>query len=145
MPRAAWLPSLIGVMALGAGTALAQAPAATAAMQAETVSTATLASICAAATRDSESALTAYCRGFMIGAGQYHLAIAAARGGQRIFCLPEPGPSMEAVQVAFVEWARANTQHGAERAVDGLMRFAATTYPCPPAATPAAAPRSRSR
>jgi hypothetical protein len=107
---------------------------------AEPVSTATLASICAASAPNAESPLTAYCRGFMIGAGQYHAAVTAARGARPVFCLPNPSPTVEQVQGAFVQWARANTQYGQERAVDGLMRFAAATYPCPAAPAP---PRGR--
>jgi hypothetical protein len=122
---------------LHTGTALAQgaaaAPAAT--PMAEPVTTATLASICAATSPNAESPLTAYCRGFMIGAGQYHQAVSAARG-RPLFCLPNPSPTIDQVQTAFVQWARANTQYSQERAVDGLMRFASTTYPCPPAAAP---------
>jgi hypothetical protein len=133
-----WLPAAIVAIGLGAGPAMAQGTT----TMAEPVSTATLASICAATSPNAESPLTAYCRGFMVGAGQYHHAVSVATG-RRVFCLPEPSPTIENVQQAFVAWARANTQHGQERAVDGLMRFAAATYPCPP--EPAPAPRGRQR
>jgi hypothetical protein len=106
---------------------------------AEPVTTAALASICAASSPNAESPLTAYCRGFMVGAGQYHNAVSAA-SGRRIFCMPQPGPTIESVQQAFVTWARANTQYAQDRAVDGLMRFAATTYPCPAQPATAGAP-----
>jgi hypothetical protein len=127
MRRASWLPATILALGLGAGSALAQGANTT---MAEPVTTATLASICAATSPNAESPLTAYCRGFMVGAGQYHASVSAATG-RRIFCLPEPSPTIESVQGSFVAWARANTQHGQDRAVDGLMRFAAATYPCP--------------
>lgn len=139
MRRPTWLPATILALGLGAGPAMAQG----AATPAEPVSTATLASICAATSPNAESPLTGFCRGFMVGVGQYHSSISAATG-RRIFCLPQPSPTIENVQQAFVAWARANTQHGQERAVDGLMRFAAATYPCPP--EPAAPPpRGRQR
>ncbi len=138
MRRMTWLPAAIVAIGLGAGPAMAQGTT----TMAEPVSTATLASICAATSPNAESPLTAYCRGFMVGAGQYHHAVSVATG-RRVFCLPEPSPTIENVQQAFVAWARANTQHGQERAVDGLMRFAAATYPCPP--EPAPAPRGRQR
>ncbi|WP_270935200.1 Rap1a/Tai family immunity protein [Falsiroseomonas oryzae] len=133
MRRATWLPATIFAMGLGIGPALAQGSTPS---TAEPVSTATLASICAATSPNAESPLTAYCRGFMVGVGQYHNAVSAARG-RRIFCLPDPSPTIEQVQSAFVRWAAANTQYGQDRAVDGLMRFAATTYPCPPEPAPA--------
>ena len=53
-----------------------------------------------------------------------------------IFCLPNPSPTFDQARAAFVAWARANPQHGAEPAVDGLTRFAAETYPCPGAPAP---------
>lgn len=126
MQRATWLRAIIGTSALAAGPAMAQATGGVA----EPVTTAALASICAATSPNAESPLTAYCRGFMVGAGQYHSAVSVATG-RRIFCMPQPGPTIENVQQAFVAWARANTQYGQDRAVDGLMRFAAATYPCP--------------
>jgi hypothetical protein len=139
MRRATLLPAAIVAIGLGAGSAMAQGTT----VMAEPVSTATLASICAATSPNAESPLTAYCRGFMVGAGQYHAAVSAATG-RRVFCLPEPSPTIENVQQAFVGWARNNTQYGQERAVDGLMRFAAAAYPCPPQ-PPAAPPRGRQR
>ena len=135
MRRTTWLGAIIGASVLGVGPAMAQATGAVA----EPVTTAALASICAATSPNAESPLTAYCRGFMVGAGQYHNAISAA-SGRRIFCMPQPGPTIESVQQAFVTWARANTQYGQDRAVDGLMRFAATTYPCPAQPATAGAP-----
>jgi hypothetical protein len=131
------LPVTVLGLGLAAGPVLAQGTPPAAAAAAEPVSMATLASICAASSPNAESPLTAYCRGFMVGAGQYHAAVTAARGGRPIFCLPNPSPTVEQVQGAFVQWARANTQYGQERAVEGLMRFAAATYPCPPAPAPA--------
>jgi hypothetical protein len=135
MRRTTWLGAIIGASALAAGPAMAQGTGAVA----EPVTTAALASICAATSPNAESPLTAYCRGFMVGAGQYHNAVSAATG-RRIFCMPQPGPTIENVQQAFVTWARANTQYGQDRAVDGLMRFAASTYPCPAQPATAGAP-----
>jgi len=75
---------------------------------------------------------TGYCRGFMTGAGQYNADMTARRGGDApIFCLPSPSPTLEAAQASFAAWAQANPQYAGERAADGLMRWAATTYPCP--------------
>jgi len=35
------------------------------------------------------------------------------------------------VRLAFVAWVAANPGAAGERAVDGAMRFANATYPCP--------------
>jgi hypothetical protein len=124
-------------LGMAAGTAMAQGTA-TQTTRAEPLSMGALASMCAASP-SGESPLTAFCQGVIVGAGQYHSVISAANG-RPIFCLPEPGPTMQDVQTGFVRWAAANTQYSSELAVSALMRFAATAYPCPPqpaAATPA--------
>lgn len=77
-----------------------------------------------------------FCRGFLAGVGQYHGAThPVGRGPAPIFCVPDPPPTLGAAVTGFVAWARANPQHGAEAAVDGLMRYAAATWPCPPEPT----------
>jgi hypothetical protein len=59
-------------------------------------------------------------------------------GGQApIFCLPNPAPTLDEAQAAFVAWARANPQHAGDKAVDGLLRWAASAYPCPTPPPPA--------
>ena len=126
-----------GAAALLAGPALAQAPS-------HGTTTATLAEACASEGRDAAGATAVgYCRGFMTGAGQYHREIAVSR--PPIFCLPDPSPSFEAAQASFVAWVRTNPQYGAEPAVDGLMRWAAATYPCPAQPEPAGRANRTSR
>lgn len=135
MTRTRWLPAAALALACAAGPALAQTAPAT-----QMLTTATLAELCGAAPGTSEAPATAFCRGFIIGAGQYHLA--STRPNQRpLFCMPSPGPTHEQFQAGFVGWARANPQFAQERAVEGLTRYVAATYPCP-AAQPA---RARTR
>lgn len=75
----------------------------------------------------------AYCQGFLTSFGQYHaLAHPAGRPGQ-LFCVPSPGPSIAESGLAFARWARGNSSASAEPAVDGLLRWAEATYPCPAA------------
>ncbi|MEN0076554.1 MAG: Rap1a/Tai family immunity protein [Paracraurococcus sp.] len=106
------------------------------------VTTATLSQACSSEAGQTNGAIAVgFCRGFMAGAGQYHREVSTDR--PPIFCLPTPSPSFDAAQESFVAWARANPQFGAEPAVDGLMRWAAATYPCP--TQPAAAARSKRR
>jgi hypothetical protein len=131
-----WLPAAALALACSGGAAFAQAPAT------QPLTTATLAELCAAAPAMSEAPATAFCRGFIIGAGQHHAAVSRVAGTRPAYCMPNPGPTQQDFQTAFAAWARANPQFGQDAAVDGLVRFAAATYPCPPAATPA---RSRTR
>ncbi len=105
------------------------------------VSTGTLRNLCSTPTTDPNAAIAVgFCRGFMIGVGQYHAGISGPGGARPIFCLPNPTPTLETVQADFVAWAAGNPQYAVEKAVDGLMRFAAAAYPCPtpPPAPPAA-------
>lgn len=96
-------------------------------------STGDLATLCNAGLQDPpRSDAQAYCNGFIVGVGQFHSSITAAGGVQRpIFCIPDPQPTLNGVAASFVTWARSNPQHANDRAVDGLIRFAAETYPCP--------------
>ena len=81
----------------------------------------------------------AYCQGFLTSAGQYHTLLHPARGPIKpLYCLPNPGPTIAESGVAFANWAKANPNYGAEPALDGLLRWAQATYPCPQAAAPAA-------
>lgn len=93
-----------------------------------------MADLCGAAPTDPlQAAGIGWCHGFILATGQYHNAIAGRRvAGHPLFCLPDPSPTFETVRTAFVAFVRANPQVGAERAVDGFMRFAVATYPCQP-------------
>lgn len=127
-------------LAVGAGAASAQTAGQAAGSPpaaASAVTTAALAELCAS---DVETA-RGYCRGFLVGVGQYHTEVTRPGGRAPIFCLPDPAPTLEAAQASFAAWSRANPQHGGEKAVDGLLRWAAATYPCPTPAAPARARR----
>jgi hypothetical protein len=121
-----------------AAKAQTAAPAAAPAPVVTMLTTATLANLCSVSGDQGDVAIAmGYCRGFIIAVGQYHFEISRPGGRPAIFCLPDPAPTLEAAQTAFVAWAAANPQYGAERAVDGLLRWAASAYPCRPAARPA--------
>jgi Rap1a immunity proteins len=109
------------------------------------VTTAGLAQLCAAGggTDTVSAAAVGSCRGFMIGVGQYHAELTTRGAGRPpVFCLPQPSPTIEAAQDSFVAWSRANPQHADEKALIGLMRWAAATFPC--TATSARAPSAAS-
>jgi hypothetical protein len=120
------------LLALAAGPAAAQAPAAEAAPAVvPALTTGVLAALCGANAAEAEgSTAIGYCRGFIVGVGQYHVEISRAGGIRPAFCLPNPTPTLEFVQSAFVTWANANPQYANDRAVDGLLRWASTAYPC---------------
>jgi hypothetical protein len=130
------------VISFAAGALLAQAGPVLAQQGSETQAITTnvpgrsasdLATLCDAGLQEpSRADAQAYCNGFIVGVGQFHASITAAGGAQQpIFCIPDPQPTLNRVAAAFVTWTRNNPQHASERAVDGLMRFAAETYPCP--------------
>jgi hypothetical protein len=134
IPRAA----LAVALALGAGAASAQTAATqTAATQTAAVpglTAGTLAEICTAAAPGEDSTQArAYCRGFLVGVGQFHAEASQPGGLRPVFCLPDPTPSLEAAQAAYADWLRAHPQFAGNRAVDGVLRWAAATYPCPTA------------
>ena len=103
--------------------------------------TSDLAALCGASERDAlGQAALGTAKAIFVATGQYHRALSAEGGVHRpIFCLPNPSPTFDQARSSFVAWARNNPQHGSERAIDGLTRFAAEAYPCPGA--PAARPR----
>ncbi|NKE43998.1 hypothetical protein HB662_04365 [Roseomonas frigidaquae] len=126
---------------LTAGLLLASAVAGAAAAQTGPVQTGPLTELCAS----SDAVAVAYCRGFLVGAGQYHEASTARGGLTPIFCLGEATPTVEQAQAAFVAWSRANPQHAGDRAIDGVMRWATAAYPCPTPAVPQPASRRSPR
>jgi hypothetical protein len=124
------LSCAIGAMLLVGSGALAQTAAPAPAPG--PLSTATLANICSVPATDTETGTAqGFCRGFLIGAWQYHSEIASPGGRAAIFCLPSPAPTLAEAEAGFVAWAAANPQYGSEKAIDGAMRWAAAAYPCP--------------
>jgi hypothetical protein len=78
----------------------------------------------------------AYCQGYLTAAGQYHTSLHPAGGPRRpLFCVPNPPPSVAQSGLGFAAWARQNPQHANEPALDGLLRWAQSAYPCPTTAT----------
>jgi len=128
-----------------AGGALAAAPAVaqTATPAAPSAFTAAeLARACGPAAGDANAlASRAACHATLVAIGQVHAIYTTGRQAARpVFCLPDPSPQLETVSAAYVSWVAANQQYAGVRAAEGVLRFAAATYPC---AAPAAAPRRR--
>jgi len=84
----------------------------------------------------------AYCQGFLTSFGQYHTLLHPTGGAARpLYCVPAPGPSIAESGIAFAAWTRQNPAHGNEPALDGLLRWAQSRFPC--AAAPARARSTR--
>jgi hypothetical protein len=84
----------------------------------------------------------AYCQGFLTAAGQYHTLLHPAGGRARpLYCPTPAGPTIAQSGLAFAAWVRANPAHSSEPALDGFLRWAQATLPCPPAAEPMHKPR----
>ena len=87
----------------------------------------------------------AYCQGYITAAGQYMAATQPAGGPRRpLFCVPNPAPSVAQSGLGFAAWARQNPQRAGEPALDGLIRWAQSAYPCPAAQAEAPARAARS-
>ena len=75
----------------------------------------------------------AYCQGFLTSAGQYHTLTHPAGGrAAPLYCVASPGPSVAESGIAFAAWAHDHPAHQNEPALDGFLRWAAATFPCPP-------------
>ena len=134
--------ALLAAPAMLAGSARAQAPGQI--TDVRTVSD--LAAVCDPQLRGVERLESiAYCQGYITAAGQYHTSLHPAGGPRRpLFCVPNPAPSVAQSGLGFASWARQNPQRANEPALDGLLRWAQTTYPCPTTATSERSPRSGS-
>jgi hypothetical protein len=130
---------------LAGAPAMAQAPTTGTAPVTEVRTAAELGAVCdPAPSNPLRLESIAYCQGFMNAAGQYHAALnPPATTARPLFCLPQTPPSVAQAGLAYAAWSRQNTQYGSEPAVDGLLRWAQSAYPCPPAATPPASRATR--
>jgi hypothetical protein len=74
----------------------------------------------------------AYCQGFLTSAGQYHaLMNPPGRPVRPLFCVPNPGPSIAESGLALARWVRENPSYAHEPALDGMLRWAQASFPCP--------------
>jgi hypothetical protein len=110
---------VMGAAVLAAATTLGAATAAA------IETTSDLREACAA----EEIATRNLCYGFIQGAGQFYMELRRAEQIEPIACA-DPVPKMDEIREAIVVWIDAHPEHGSERAVDGMMRAAAATWPC---------------
>ncbi|MEO1274506.1 MAG: Rap1a/Tai family immunity protein [Pseudomonadota bacterium] len=70
------------------------------------------------------------CHGYIVGAHQLHEAAVKPSETGGFYCLPSPPPSRDAAVLAFVNWARATDGAMGLPAIEGLMRWANSEFPC---------------
>jgi len=130
----------MGIAALAAGFCLSALPGQSQVLPDNFAGgrTSDLAALCAAGPNDPNvvSAVN-FCHGFLLATGQFHAEVTAQGGRVKpMFCLPSPRPAVATVVSGFVTWARANPQFADTSAVEGVVRYATDTWPCPPSSTP---------
>ena len=71
-----------------------------------------------------------FCYGFLSGINHYHAAVNVGKKARPLYCLSEPKPTRADAARMYVAWSQANPQYMKEAAVDSVIRFAVTTWPC---------------
>ena len=93
--------------------------------------TADLVALCSAdPAQENYVAAIHFCHGFITGAYQYYLSLAAASEANRFVCAPDPVPSRSQVIAELIVWARQNPQYMSDPPVDSVFRYLAYRYPC---------------
>ena len=70
------------------------------------------------------------CVGYGSGVVDYHLADTYGHRRARKICFTSPPPTRGEARQMFVSWAQSHPQYMDEPAVEGVMRFMITTFPC---------------
>ncbi|MEO1723060.1 MAG: Rap1a/Tai family immunity protein [Pseudomonadota bacterium] len=70
------------------------------------------------------------CHGYIVGVHQMHEAAIKPSETGGFYCLPSPPPSRDAAVVAFLNWAQATEGSLGLPAIEGLMRWASSEFPC---------------
>jgi len=70
------------------------------------------------------------CHGYVTGLVHFHIVMGRALEG-RVYCMKdETRPTRDQAVSMFVEWSKAHPEYDATEAVDGVLQWAADTYPC---------------
>jgi hypothetical protein len=90
-----------------------------------------LARLCAAGPDTPRHAAAIHmCQGYLVGVHHLHTAAIQPSETGGFYCLPETPPSRNEAAAAFVAWIETTPEAGELPAVEGLMRWAASAYPC---------------
>jgi len=93
-----------------------------------------LADLCAVPEGDAMAeAARSFCYGYLRGVYDLHAALKPTPKDRPLYCIPAPGPTRAEAGERYVAWSKANPQFMSEPAIDALVRFAVTSWPCAPA------------
>ncbi|MEM7526783.1 MAG: Rap1a/Tai family immunity protein [Pseudomonadota bacterium] len=70
------------------------------------------------------------CHGYFVGVHQLHQAALTPSETGGFYCLPSPPPTRDEAVVQFIAWAQADKDVMGLPAIEGLMRWAASDFPC---------------
>ncbi|MEM8791788.1 MAG: Rap1a/Tai family immunity protein [Pseudomonadota bacterium] len=91
-----------------------------------------LAALCGVGPENANySAAIHMCQGYLLGVHHFHEALAAELEDD-IYCTDtrNPRPSRNEIVAEFVNWVDANPTVAASEALDGLLQWAAVSFPC---------------
>ena len=93
--------------------------------------TADLIALCGVDAEDPHAVAAIHmCHGYVTGLVHFHILIGRAFEGH-VFCMGDAErPSRDQFVAMLVEWSRAHPEHDSLEAVDGVLQWAAETYPC---------------
>jgi hypothetical protein len=111
---------------LASGVSIMLMAGATGTAHAINVSTSEMVTIC----KDSSADAQNFCNGYAQGVYDMYVAGIHPTKNPAYVCMPNPGPSREAVIQGYVSWATTVTEYSRLPAADTIMRYLATTYPC---------------
>lgn len=70
------------------------------------------------------------CHGYFVGLHHFHIVMGRALEGE-LYCMKdEERPTRDQAIAMLVEWSRAHPEHDSLEAIDGVLQWAAGTYPC---------------
>ncbi len=70
------------------------------------------------------------CHGYFVGLHHFHTMMGRSLEGH-VYCMEvEERPTRDQVIAMLVEWSRAHPEHDSMEAIDGVLQWAADTYPC---------------
>jgi hypothetical protein len=70
------------------------------------------------------------CHGYVMGLVHFHILIGRALEGS-VFCIDDAQrPSRDAAITKLVAWSRNHPEHDSKEAANGVVQWAADTYPC---------------
>jgi len=70
------------------------------------------------------------CHGYVMGLAHFHIVMGKALEG-RVYCMEdEERPTRDQAIEMLVKWSRAHPEYDSTEAVDGVLHWAADTFPC---------------